>query len=83
MLAELPGSTVSRMSAESSREGTGAAYEAHVTKADGTNVEVLLDKNFKVTAVNADRGRVGFGHRGTPPGTSGSSNPAAYGSVSL
>lgn len=83
VLAKLPGATVQRMSAEDSREGTGAAYEAHVTKADGTDVEVLLDKSFNVTALNAGHGRGGFVHRGMPPGTSGSSNPAAYSSVSL
>jgi len=56
------------------------AYEAHATKADGTDVVVLLDKSFNVTAVNAGRG--GFGH-GMPPGTAGSDNPAAYSGVSL
>ncbi len=83
VLAKLPGATVHRMSMEDSREGTGAAYEAHVTKADGTDVEVLLDKSFKVTAVNAGHGRGGFGHHGLPPGTPGSDNPAANSTVSL
>jgi uncharacterized membrane protein YkoI len=31
----------------------GSPYEAHVTKADGTQVEVLVNKAFEVTAVNA------------------------------
>ncbi len=48
VLAKLPGATVDRMSAEDAAEKTGAAYEAHVTKADGTRVEVLLDKAFTV-----------------------------------
>ena len=30
----------------------GSPYEAHVTKSDGTQVEVLVDKDFEVTAVN-------------------------------
>jgi hypothetical protein len=30
----------------------GSPYEAHVRKADGTQVEVLVDENFNVTAVN-------------------------------
>jgi uncharacterized membrane protein YkoI len=83
VLAKLPGATVHRMSTEDSREGTGAAYEAHVTKADGTDVEVLLDKSFKVTAVNTGHGRGGFGHHELPPGTPGSDNPAANSTISL
>jgi hypothetical protein len=30
----------------------GSPYEAHVTKSDGTQVEVLVNKDFQVTAVN-------------------------------
>jgi hypothetical protein len=30
----------------------GGVYEAHITKSDGTHVEVKVDKQFKVTAVN-------------------------------
>jgi hypothetical protein len=30
----------------------GSPYEAHVRKSDGTDVEVLVDENFNVTAVN-------------------------------
>jgi uncharacterized membrane protein YkoI len=41
--------------ASTENDGTlsGAAYEVHVTKADGTHVEVILDKDFTVLAVNA------------------------------
>ncbi|MGI8681576.1 MAG: PepSY domain-containing protein [Mycobacteriales bacterium] len=79
VLAKLPGATVRRMSAEDSREGTGAAYEAHVTKADGTSVEVLLDKSFTVTAVNARPGHgFGRGHHGPPPAAGDGANPSAY-----
>ena len=49
-LAKVPGGTVRVMHAE----GTG--YEAHVTKADGTHVEVMLDREFKVTSVEQHRG---------------------------
>ena len=43
-VAKYPGATVDRV------EGvTGAGFEAHVTKADGTRVEVLLDAAFAVT----------------------------------
>jgi uncharacterized membrane protein YkoI len=30
----------------------GSPYEAHVRKSDGTEVEVLVNKDFEVTAVN-------------------------------
>lgn len=31
----------------------GSPYEAHIRKSDGTEVEVLVDSSFEVTAVNA------------------------------
>ncbi len=34
-----------------------AAYEAHMTKANGTQVTVKFDKSFQVTAVEAGMGR--------------------------
>ena len=54
--AKYPGATVERSSKES--DGT-AAYEAHLTKADGTHVKVLLDANFAVTGEET-------GHMGGP-----------------
>ncbi len=45
-VAEIPGGTVLRV--ETDADGT---YEAHVTKADGTEVEVKMDKDFNVTSV--------------------------------
>lgn len=30
----------------------GSPYEAHVRKSDGTELEVLVNKDFEVTAVN-------------------------------
>jgi hypothetical protein len=45
-LAAVPGSTVIRVETDSSG---AAAYEAHLRKADGTEVTVLVDKNFAVT----------------------------------
>ena len=35
----------------------GSPYEAHVRKSDGTELEVLVNKDFAVTAVNT------MGHR--------------------
>jgi hypothetical protein len=40
----------------------GGVYEAHITKSDGTHVEVKVDKSFKVTAVN----EMGAGGPGGP-----------------
>ena len=53
--AEIPDGTVLRV--ETDADGT---YEAHVRKADGTEVEVKMDKDFNVTSVEEH----GFGHRG-------------------
>ncbi len=47
--AAVPGGTIVR--AETDAEG--AAYEARVTKADGSQVTVKLDANFKVTSTDA------------------------------
>ena len=47
---KVPGGTVERVETDVDH---GSPYEAHVTKADGTQVEVLVNKAFEVTAVNA------------------------------
>src|SRR3954454_24717483 len=59
----VPGGTVERATTEDSAENTGAAYEVHVTKADGSQVEVLLDSSFKVIKTVAGHGH-GHGGRG-------------------
>jgi uncharacterized membrane protein YkoI len=69
ILAKLPGATIQRMSDETDGNGTDA-YEAHVTKSDGTHVQVLLDKSFAVTSVKSDT--FGGRHRGGPGGRGGS-----------
>jgi hypothetical protein len=51
-LAAVPGATVIRVETDSSV----AAYEAHLTKADGTQVTVKLNSAFKVTGTES-----GFG----------------------
>ena len=58
--AAVPGATVIRVETDSS----GAAYEAHMRKADGTYVTVKFDSNFKVISTAS-----GFG--GGPQGGSG------------
>jgi uncharacterized membrane protein YkoI len=52
-LAKVAG-TVERV--ETNVDGS-APYEAHITKSDGTDVEVQVDANFNVSAVNT------MGHR--------------------
>lgn len=65
--AKFPGGTVLRVETDS--DGT---YEAHVRKADGTEVEVKMDKNFTITGVeeHGDRGH----DQGAQPAPSASSN---------
>ena len=48
-LKKLPGGTIERVETDVDH---GSPYEAHVTKSDGTQVEVLVNKDFQVTAVN-------------------------------
>lgn len=58
-LEKVPGGTVLRVETDE-----GGVYEAHVRKADGTEVEVKVDRDFTVTAVEtrAARGPGGRGH---------------------
>ncbi len=51
-LAAAPGATVIRVETDSA----GAAYEAHLRRADGSEVTVKLDKGFHVTGTQS-----GFG----------------------
>jgi uncharacterized membrane protein YkoI len=46
--AKVPGGTVLRVETDVDH---GSAYEAHVRRADGTEVEVLVNSDFEVTAV--------------------------------
>lgn len=48
-LAKVLGGTVLRVETDADH---GSPYEAHVRKSDGTEVEVLVNKDFEVTAVN-------------------------------
>jgi hypothetical protein len=61
--AAVPGATIIRVETDSE----GAAYEAHMRKADGSYVTVKLDKNFKVTSTIDGFGR--GGPQGGSPGT--------------
>jgi hypothetical protein len=48
--AKVSGGTVERVENDAD---SSSPYEAHVTKADGSEVIVLVNSNFEVTAVNA------------------------------
>lgn len=48
-LAKVAGATVERVETDADH---GSPYEAHVRKSDGTELEVLVNKSFEVTAVN-------------------------------
>ncbi len=47
--AKVSGGTVERVETDVDH---GSPYEAHVRKSDGTELEVLVNKDFEVTAVN-------------------------------
>jgi len=62
VLAKYPGATVLKMEADTDE---GVAYEAHITKADGTHAKVLLDSSFTVTGEAAGKGpHAGKGPKG-------------------
>jgi hypothetical protein len=48
-LDKIPGGTIVRVETDSDH---GSPYEAHVRKSNGNEVEVLVNKDFEVTAVN-------------------------------
>lgn len=80
------GGTVDAATTENDGSSTGAAYEVHVTKADGTHVTVLLDSSYAVLAVEAGRPRDGhgrFGRFGPPPGFGGPRGPGGNGETPL
>jgi uncharacterized membrane protein YkoI len=70
-IAAVPGGTVQRASTENASDPSGAAYEVHVTKTDGSRVEVLEDSSFKVLSAKAD---TGHGPGGGGPGGRGNPN---------
>ncbi|HEV2886673.1 MAG TPA: hypothetical protein VGX49_07180 [Jatrophihabitans sp.] len=59
-LKAVPGGTVYRVETD----GDGDAYEAHMTKADGSLVTVKFDSNFAVTGTEEGMGAGGPGGRG-------------------
>jgi ABC-type transport system substrate-binding protein len=49
--AAVPGGTIERVE----NDAEGAAYEAHMVKADGTHVTVKMDSSYKVTSIESGR----------------------------
>ena len=47
--AKVAGATIERVETDADH---GSPYEAHMRTSDGTELEVLVDSNFNVTAVN-------------------------------
>jgi hypothetical protein len=47
--AKVPGATIERVETDADH---GSPYEAHMRKSDGTELEVLVNSDFQVTAVN-------------------------------
>src|SRR3954468_200230 len=64
--AKVPGGTIERVETDSDH---GSPYEAHVRKSDGTELEVLVNKQLEVTAVNTMRPP--DAHPGARPGGPG------------
>ena len=57
------GGTADLAATETDSSNSAAAYEVHVTKADGTHATVILDKSYNVLTVET-----GNGHGGQPLG---------------
>jgi hypothetical protein len=62
-LKAVPGGTVYRVETDAG----DAAYEAHMTKADGSEVTVKFDKSLKVTGVETGMGKGDPAPAGQPP----------------
>ena len=63
VLEEYPDATIDRVETDAD----GAAYEAHITQADGTRATVKLDESFAITGTETG----GPGGRGGRPGSPG------------
>ena len=62
------GGTVDSATTENDGSNTAAAYEAHVTKADGTHVKVILDSSFTVLGTESGGAGGPGGRHGHGPG---------------
>ena len=69
------GGSVDSATTENDSSIAAAAYEAHVTKADGSHVTVILDKSYTVLTVQTGGGRGGHGHHGRGGGPGNGETP--------
>jgi uncharacterized membrane protein YkoI len=58
------GGTVDSATTENDSSNAAAVYEVHLTKADGSHVTVILDKDYNVLTVETGGPRGGHGHGG-------------------
>src|SRR5262249_34114288 len=65
------GGTAEWATTENDSSNASAVYEVHVTKADGSRVTVILDKDYNVLPVETGHGVGGRGGRGKGPGGNG------------
>jgi hypothetical protein len=68
------GGTADMATTETDSSNAAAAYEVHVTKTDGTHVEVILDKDFNVLGVETQPQHGPYGPGGGSPSSSGQIN---------
>ena len=71
-LDAVPGGTVYRVETDAD----GDAYEAHMTKSDGSQVTVKFDEDFNVTGVEDGMGSGGHAPDGSQAPGNGSESPA-------
>jgi hypothetical protein len=72
-LAADPGATIIRVETDSA----GSPYEAHITKADGTQVTVKIDAKFKVTSTEQGFGAGPNGQAPPGGGARGGGSPSS------
>ena len=70
------GGTADTATTENDNSNSAAAYEVHVTKADGSRVTVILDSSYAVLTVETGQPHGGPGHHG-PGGPNGGNGETA------
>jgi uncharacterized membrane protein YkoI len=75
------GGTVDSATTENDSSNTAAAYEAHITKADGTHVTLILDNAYAVLSVETGGPGGGPGGRGDHRPGGGNGETALTGDV--
>ena len=70
-LKQVPGATVDGVTTEDPAEGTGAAYEVHLTKSDGARQTLLFKSDLTYLSTETRGGWGGHGGRGGRGGRGG------------